>query len=340
MSVVIFGGTGFIGTHLCQHLLSHGLAGLITLVDVRPPRTASYAREMARGIADGRVRYLAHDVRRPIPAALLEKADLIVDLAAVHREPGHAPEEYFETNIAGAENISMFASAVGCRRIVFASSISTYGPTVQPKTELSLTAPTSPYGSSKLAAEKVYQGWQRSVQGSRLLILRPGVVFGPGENGNVTRLIRSVVRGYFFYTGNRDVRKAGGYVKELCAVIMFGLQYQEQSREQVTVFNFSMDPPHSLEEFVDAINTVAGTPGTVFSVPRWALLAASHPIAVTSRLLGVQQPINPVRIRKLFSSTNIEPARLRQLGYRYQFTLVTALRDWKSDVPSDFERSA
>ena len=43
----------------------------------------------------------------------------------------------------------------------------------------------------------------------KLLIVRPGVVFGPGEGGNVSRLIKAVIKRYFIYIGNRKTRKAG-----------------------------------------------------------------------------------------------------------------------------------
>jgi hypothetical protein len=45
-----------------------------------------------------------------------------------------------------------------------------------------------------------------------------------------------------------------------------------------------------------------------------------------------------VRVRKLFRSTSIDPKRLRELGYKYQYTLETALLDWKHDLPDDFSK--
>jgi GlcNAc-P-P-Und epimerase len=338
-TVVIFGGTGFIGTHLTQHLLRENLAAKIVLVDLASPRAERYTALLQEGLRSGQVRFIRCDVREALPGPMLpEQPDLIFNLAAIHREPGHDAHEYFETNLYGAENVCAYASSSRCGRMVFTSSISPYGPTEDLKDEHSLPVPETPYGASKLAAEKIHQAWLAGEQGRRLLILRPGVVFGPGEGGNVTRLIRSLVKGYFVYLGNREVRKAGGYVKELCRVAQFALEHQDVAGESFTLLNFSMNPPPKLEDFVDAIREVAQIRRNPLSVPRSLLTGTSYPIDMIARTFGVRQPINPARIRKLVRSTSIDPKRLRELGYTWEFSLVEAFRDWKQDFPEDFCR--
>lgn len=338
-TVVIFGGTGFIGTHLTQHWLRENLAKNIVLVDLAPPRNEPYTKELQDGLKDGRVRFVQGDVRSPISHELLpDKVDLVFNLAAIHREPGHKAHEYFETNLYGAENICTWAPTVNCNRIVFTSSISPYGPSEDVKDEESLPVPETPYGSSKLAAEKIHQGWQAGNSERKLLILRPGVVFGPGEGGNVTRLLRSLLKGYFVYVGNRQTRKAGGYVKELCRVAQFGLEHQDRTGEAVTLLNFSMNPLPSLEDFVNAIQKAAGIRRRPLSVPRSLLLGVSYPIDGIAKTFRIRQPISPVRVRKLFRSTSIDPKKLRDLGYQWRFTIEEAFLDWRRDLPNDFSK--
>lgn len=337
-TAILFGGTGFIGTHLAQEWLRENFANKIVLVDLLPPRNEPYCAELQAGLASGRIEFVRWDVRQPISASLLPNPGLIVNLAAIHREPGHAAHEYFETNLLGAENICAWASAVGCSHMVFISSISPYGPSEDLKDENSLPVPETPYGSSKLAAEKIHMGWQSACRCRRLLILRPGVVFGPGEGGNVTRLVRSVVQGYFFYMGNRQTRKAGGYVKELGHVIRFALDHQGRGGEPCTLLNFSMDPPATLASYVDAIRKVAGIRRRPLSVPRSLLLGISYPVDAVASILRIHQPISPVRVRKLIRSTSIDPAGLRKLGYEWKYTLEEAFLDWKQHRPEDFAR--
>ena len=338
-TVVIFGGTGFIGSHLAQHWLRENLAKHVILVDLAPPRIEPYTTELQNALKDGRASFVHGDVRNTDwRSQLPRQVDLIFNLAAIHREPGHLPFEYFETNLCGADNVCAWATSVQCDRIVFTSSISPYGPSEEVKNEGSLPVPETPYGSSKLAAEKIHQGWLAASTQRKLLILRPGVVFGPGEGGNVTRLLRSLLKGYFFYMGNRQTRKAGGYVKELGHAVQFGLEYQDRANEPFTLLNFSMSPPPTLEEFVEAIQKAAGVRRRPLSVPRPLLLGVSYPIDAIAKTFRIRQPISPVRVRKLFRSTSVDPKRLRDLGYEWKYTLEEAFVDWKRELPRDFAK--
>lgn len=334
---VLFGGTGFIGTHFARFLLAHNLAKTVILADIEPPNKPLWSSTAQKELSDPRVRYVPVDVCSSISHTdLPERADLILNFAAIHREPGHEAHEYFETNLKGAENICQWAETIGCKTIIFTSSISPYGPTEEEKNEASIPVPVTAYGASKLAAEKIHLAWQRGGSDRRLVIVRPGVVFGPGEGGNVSRLVRSIIKGYFFYAGNQNTRKAGGYVKELCNAMMWVLEWQQTQQQSVTLFNFSVEPTPTLQEYVSAVCKVAQIQRSPLKVPYPLLLGVSYPIAQIAKIFGLNQPIDPVRIRKLVRSNNIVPDFLRTAGYPYQYTLEKALEDWKQEKPEDW----
>lgn len=321
---VIFGGCGFIGGHLARELLWGGVAEQIILADIAPMRPDFLF------LIDRRVTWVQLDVRDPIDSwALPYQPDLVVNLAAVHREPGHEPHEYFETNLKGAEHVCAWAERVGCERMIFTSSIAPYGPSEEEKVENSVPVPVTAYGASKLAAEKIHLAWQAASAATRnLVIVRPGVVFGYGEGGNVTRLVRALLRGYFVYMGNRRTRKAGGYVKELVLTMIWALQRQ---RAGVMLYNFSQYPIPTVQEYVETIQRVAGVRRPVLHVPFALLYPVSWVMDALAKLLGISQPVNPTRLRKLVRSNNIVPAVLQREGYVNRFNLESALRDWKSD---------
>jgi GlcNAc-P-P-Und epimerase len=160
-------------------------------------------------------------------------------------------------------------------------------------------------------------------------------VFGPGEGGNVSRLVRSLVKGYFVYLGNRGTVKAAGYVKELCLVAMFGLE-RLRSDTPLLLLNFTMDPPPTMEQMVDAIQKVIGRTRRPVSVPPALLLSLAYPMQVVEKVFRVKLPINATRVRKLIRSNNVWAEQLKCLGYKYEYTLDSAFLDWKHDLPQDF----
>jgi nucleoside-diphosphate-sugar epimerase len=328
---VIFGGTGFIGSHFANYLIQNNLVDEVYLADIKPVRSFF-------SFDNNKVHYVDLDVRKPIdPSLLPSNVALIANFAAIHREPGHEDYEYYETNLYGAENVCAWAESVGCKNLIFTSSISPYGPSEEPKDETTLPVPVTAYGGSKLAAEKIHLCWQNADKENRhLVIVRPGVVFGPGEGGNVSRLIKAVLGRYFFYMGNRQTRKAGVYVKELCNAMWWVLQSQNDTGERVSLFNMSMNPGPTIEDYVQMVCKVADVKRWVPSVPYLLLLALAYCIDVFAKPLGLKHPFSPVRIKKLVRSNNILPNYLVINGYSYRYDLESAFRDWKKDCREEW----
>lgn len=335
MTAVLFGGTGFVGVHYARHILESDPTATVLLCDLHPVAESRYSPALLSVLRDPRCRVLVVDVRNPIPADLIQgPVDLIANFAAIHREPGHEPIEYWQTNVLGAENVTAYASAVDCRTLLFVSSISPYGLSESARDERSLPMPSSPYGSSKLAAEKIHQIWQAGNSDRKLLITRPGVIFGAGEGGNVTRMVKFLRKGLFAYFGNQDVRKSGIFVKELCRMFDWGLQNLDKDgfcnvSPGVACFNCTFDPPPSVKEYVDTIRSVGEFTRPVWSVPFQMLYLASF------LFLGIGG-IHPVRVKKLIRPNLILPTFLQERGYPWRWSLRSAFEDWKTEIPADW----
>lgn len=335
---VIFGGTGFIGSFFADFVLSNNHFDKVYLYDLESVEEKPFPyRHRLLAQHGSKIEFVRGDVRKPIAFSPNEQVALAVNFAAVHREPGHQEKEYFETNLYGAENVTDWARRVNCVDVIFTSSISPYGVSEEEKDESTLPVPVTAYGASKLCAEKIHIAWQNEdPHVRRLVIARPGVVFGPGEGGNVTRLVRAVRKGYFFYMGNRATRKAGIYVKELCNAIWWVYEHELVSGGGVVLFNGSMNPGPSIEEYVEAVRDVSRTRRIVLSVPYAVLLCAAYAIELIAKPLGVAHPFSPVRVRKLVRSNNILPKFLTSRGYVYRYSLREALHDWKRYAPEEW----
>ena len=134
-------------------------------------------------------------------------------------------------------------------------------------------SPNTPYGISKLVAEKIHTIWQAKRSNERqLTIVRPGVVFGKGENGNFTRLYWGIRGGKFFYPGRKDTIKACIYVKELVRFMLYRL---ENHSEGVELYNCTFEPAFTIEQIVETMKKATGLQRTIVKVPGSLLMTVA-----------------------------------------------------------------
>ena len=330
MNYIITGGTGFIGTHLTNLLNEvHPEAKVWNMDIVKPgtpnPVVKNYKPAVREGEKLGST-WVECDVRKPIGELPFTPTpeDVIFNFAAVHRTPGHADIEYFETNIRGAENVCAFAEKYGIRNMVFTSSIAPYGASEQLKEETTLPTPNTPYGISKLVAEKIHIAWQKGGEGRKLTIVRPGVVFGRGENGNFSRLYWGIRKHTFAYPGRKDTIKACVYVKELVRFILWNVKERQTPFD---IFNCTFEPAYTIEQIVTAMKMVTELTQAVPYIPNAVIM----PAAVGAQMVGSPMGICPARVKKLQISTNICGKKMKESGYQFKWTFEEALKDWYDD---------
>lgn len=323
-TIVIFGGAGYIGTHLAQYALKTGLADKVVLADIQPSRIAGQPG----------IEYHKVDVREPIPTSIVsESPSWIFNFAAIHREPGHKPYEYFETNLRGANTVCDFATQVGCKNIFFTSSISVYGPTSGPTDESAPICPISPYGGSKFPAELIHEKWMSMAPDRRLIVIRPGVVYGPEDPGNIGRMVKAIQKGYFAFPGSMDVYKSYAYIYGLLDSIRFTID----SGERFVTYNYVETPTETLGAIANAVKKFVGSKAPILSLPTSILLPAARMVQAVA---GNKNPVHPVRVRKASMSTHIIPAKLKSMGFPFKYTFASSLEHWRTIAPHDFPESA
>lgn len=314
-SFVIFGGCGFIGSHV------------VDLLREKYPDAKIYIADLLADAAqsDGVISYQRVDVRNSIELQGDFGANtLVFNFAAIHRTPGHPDYAYFETNIRGAENVCDFARKHGIENIVFTSSIAPYGAAEELKTEETLPTPNTPYGISKLVAEKIHREWAAENASRRLSIVRPGIVFGKGENGNMTRLYKALKKRKFAYAGRKDTIKACIYVKDLVRVM---LAMGEAEGEKTKLYNCCYYPSFTIEQIANTMLKATGMRRRIPFIPRKPMMAAA---TLCGLFGGLGLGICPARVKKLMVSTNIDGQRLAK-DYPLSYSLEDAFRDWFKD---------
>lgn len=319
MNYLIFGGGGFIGTHLAKYIAEEEkhIKDIYNL-DINN-RENSYSK------------FINIDVRKPIELHLPDFSSAILyNLAAVHVTPGHTEHEYFEANVLGADNICDFARKNHINTIVFTSSIAPYGVSEDLKTEVTLPMPNTPYGISKLTAEYIHKIWQAEKPYERkLIIVRPGVVFGKNEGGNFTRLYDSLKKGVFFYPGRKDTIKAAVYVKDVVRVL-----YETSIFEQsgLTTLNLTYSPAPTIETICQTIARVTNVAEPKVVLHSQTLKWTAGVLYNIARIFGKKiNGIHPDRVKKLMISTNISGEKLFNSRYQLKYTLEDAITDWFND---------
>jgi nucleoside-diphosphate-sugar epimerase len=186
----------------------------------------------------------------------------------------------------------------------------------------------SAYGKSKLEAEEIHRRWVEEAGGRRLVVVRPAAIFGPGENGNFTRLARGLRKGFFLYPGRRDTLKACGYVDDLIG----SLYFMWAAADPTVTYNYAYPEPPTLEAICAAFHDAGGLPRPRGTIPAGPMLAVARLLSV----LGLKT-FDPDRVRKLVASTNIQAHELSRRGFEYETDLSSAISRWRAaDPPGQF----
>jgi nucleoside-diphosphate-sugar epimerase len=303
----IIGGSGFIGTALAQALAIEGHP--VRLVDLAPSR--SYPD-----------RWISADVRDlPALSGAVAGCTTLYHLAGAHRDDVRPLALYHEVNVRGAEHACAAAEAHGIGRIVFVSSVAVYGLAEGELDESAPLRPGSEYGRSKVAAEQVLRTWAAHGPERSLTIVRPTVVFGPRNRGNVFELLAQVARGRAIVIGDGRNRKSLAYVANLADFLVYALRFGPG----VHVYNYADKPDLDMNRLVALAGEALGVPRRPLRVPYPLGLGVGLGHDLVARLSRRTFAVSAARIRKYAASTRFANHRCLASGFRPRHDLHEAL---------------
>lgn len=259
MKILITGGAGFIGTALARKLTD--LAYEVSLLDL-PQRFKPYHKE-----------YECYevDIREATNFGILHHKSFshIFHLAA--QTSGAISQENptldVDTNVKGTLNVCNFARACGAQKIIFSSSMATYGNQEGRITESTPLAPLSNYGVSKLCGEAYIKSFAQF--GVRYAIFRLFNVYGPGQDMyNLKQGMASIFMAQALtsdrlrVTGSLQRYRDFVYIDDVVEALLLGLEDRTDSQ----IYNVGSARATRVDELIECILSLCPKPRESFEV--------------------------------------------------------------------------
>lgn len=268
-TILVTGAAGFIGSHVCAALVSRGDS--VVGIDNFDPfyDEAIKHRNLDRVRAkSGSFEHVNADIRDAVAMRRVfeeNKPVGVVHLAAkAGVRPSIAdPSGYMLTNVVGTMNILEAARAIGCSRVVAASSSSVYGnqATVPFSESLDAGAPISPYAASKRAMELLCAS-HHHLHKTPIACLRFFTVFGPGQRPDlaISLFLRKISMGEpIAFFGDGGSSRDYTFIDDIVAGVLSAYDRIETlGQSGVQIWNLGGNKPHSLNELVRTIEEVVG----------------------------------------------------------------------------------
>jgi nucleoside-diphosphate-sugar epimerase len=259
MRAIVTGAAGFVGSHLCAHLLDQGdeVVGIDCLTDYYDPRR----KEVNLATLAGRDGFTQHrlDLTTASLTTLFERADVVYHLAGQPGVRGSWGEQflpYVSRNITATQRVLEAARELSTGKVVYASSSSVYGAAETfPTHEDMCPHPVSPYGVTKLAAEHLCELY-RTTSGVPTVSLRFFTVYGPRQRPDMafSRLVdAALAEQRFLLYGDGEQSRDFTYVDDVVAAMR-----QAALSPWTGVANIGGGSRTTMNEVIETLRVIAG----------------------------------------------------------------------------------
>jgi nucleoside-diphosphate-sugar epimerase len=304
--ITVIGGSGFVGTNLCRQLAMKQQD--FEIIDLNMSNQFPEKSKIA-------------DVRDVESLRAAITGDVVVNLAAVHRDDVRDKSEYQRTNVDGAQNVATICSEKGIKKIVFTSTVAVYGFSEPGTDEGGVINPFNEYGRTKFEAEEKLRSWQEASDNS-LIIVRPTVIFGEGNRGNVYNLLNQIASGKFLMIGRGENKKSMAYIGNIVAF----LEASIASERQYGIFNYVDTPDLTMNELVSQVRcTLKGKSGVGPRLPYWLGMIMGYVADGLAKLTRKNLPVSSIRVKKFASSTEFRSAKNTIEGFEPPFQLADGI---------------
>ena len=304
--VTVIGGSGFVGTNLCRQLASKQQD--FEIIDLKMSKEFPEKCKIA-------------DVRDVDAVRKAITGNVVVNLAAVHRDSVRDKLEYQRTNVGGAENVALVCEELGIDKIVFTSTVAVYGFAEPGTDENGEINPFNEYGRTKFEAEEKLRAWYMKGENS-LIIVRPTVIFGEGNRGNVYNLLNQIATGKFLMVGKGENKKSMAYIGNIVAF----LETCIATEQKYGLYNYVDTPDFTMNELVSQVRgKLKGKSGVGPRLPYWLGLVLGYTADLLAKFSGKDLPVSSIRVRKFASSSDFQSAKTELDNFIAPFRLSDGL---------------
>ncbi|WP_426790062.1 NAD-dependent epimerase/dehydratase family protein [Sphingobacterium sp. WOUb80] len=317
MKIALIGGSGFLGTRLTELLLhstDHEVVIIDKVISEKYPKLTRIGNVLDRDALCG----------------LLQGVHQVVLLAAEHRDDVTPLSKYYEVNVKGMENTLYAMEANAITRIVFTSSVAVYGLGKENPNEATAVAPFNAYGESKLQAEKVLENWYGTHADWNIQVIRPTVIFGEGNRGNVYNLLQQIAFGRFMMIGKGNNQKSMSYIGNIVAFIAYLIAEESIG---FNLYNYGDKPDLTTNDLVYYTGKVLGKNIPTLRIPYSLGLMGGYVFDALAFILRRKFAISSVRVRKFCAVTQYDSSKAMASGFQPPFLLQEGLR---RTLESDF----
>lgn len=312
--IALVGGAGFIGSRLSQVLQKEGVAHKVL--------DKNLTGECYIDITD----ISTFDS--------LSGVTVIINLAAEHRDDVSPSSLYDLVNVEGSRNLCRYANRNDINTIVFVSSVAVYGFAKEGIDESGEINFFNDYGRTKYLAEEVYRDWFHTKQDLRnLIIIRPTVVFGERNRGNVYNLLAQIASRRFIMFGGGHNRKSMAYVGNVAACLSMAYDLKGYH-----LYNYVDKPDLDMNTLVEVSRKyLFGKGGVGIRLPGWVGKLAGYGFDLLAFLLRRRLPISSIRVKKFMGTTAFSTS-INAIGFEPTFSLIEGLeRTLKYEFIEDHE---
>ncbi len=190
--------------------------------------------------------------------------------------------------------------------MIFTSSVAIYGFAPPGTDESGQPNYFNDYGRTKYLAEQVYKEWQAEEPENRsLTIVRPTVIFGEGNRGNVYNLLKEIASGRFVMFGNGENRKSMAYVENVAAFLEYSLSFEPG----LHIYNYIDKPDFDMNTLVSEVRkTLIGKNDIGLRLPASLGMAIGYVADFIADLTGKTLPVSSIRVKKFMGTTEFASA--------------------------------